>query len=72
MDHDYVQTLEAIMSRTGVGYAAVALAAGVSPTTTRYVTLSRELPKQSEPRARLTRWIERNRDASRRDELRFV
>jgi hypothetical protein len=72
-DDEIVAQLRAIMKRVDMpSYVTLAAAMGASPTTVRLALLTGRTPAQKEARGKFRAFIERNAEATKRSELRFV
>jgi hypothetical protein len=71
-DQTTIRAVREIMAATGLTYTEVAVAAGVSASTVRHVLAVEALPERSHPRLQLARFVDRNRDVTRRDQVKFV
>lgn len=71
-DADIIQSLEQIMRDADLAYYDVAGGAGVSPSTMRGVAQARRLPERSDARTKIIRFVDCNRGAKRRGDVRFV
>jgi hypothetical protein len=73
IDDEIVAQLRAIMKRVDMpSYVTLAAAMGASPTTVRLALLTGRTPAQKEARGKFRAFIERNAEATKRSELRFV
>jgi hypothetical protein len=67
-----VQRVLEIMNRTGCTYGEVAVCAGISPTTARFMIETLRLPSRQHAARQLHAFAERNAEAQTRVDLRFV
>jgi hypothetical protein len=67
-----VEQLLEIVTRTGLSYTETAIACAASPSTLRQVLQSRCMPGTDTACSKIAKFVERNRGAMSRDEIRFV
>lgn len=71
-DEKPISELRVIMRVVGLSYTEIAPVIGTSPSTVRFALESGRVPDRSETRLKFFRFVERNRDARSRADLRFV
>ncbi len=69
---DYISQFEFILAECDIGPAQAAIAMGASPSTVTVALTTRRLPERQDARLKFIRWVDANRGATCRRDLRFV